>query len=211
VLDVGCGTGRMFPAFAALGWSVHALEPHPDFHAAALEAARSAGCEPPQRRGFGEIAADARFDLVTAIDGSFAYLLSAEARADALARARRALRPGGALFVDVPNFLWILKNYRTPEELHGSVPGGEVRLRRRHEIDVHAATFTTVEDYRLVRDGVEQRTELRHAYAMTSFPELEHQLGAAGFAQIESYGSYAARSPERLTGGRMLLSALRPR
>src|SRR5467141_718846 len=57
VLDIGCGPGRMFAAFKALGWAVASVEPQADFHEAALQAARNAGCEAPQRLGFGEITA----------------------------------------------------------------------------------------------------------------------------------------------------------
>jgi SAM-dependent methyltransferase len=211
VLDVGCGPGRMFPAFKALGWAVTSVEPQPDFHEAALQAARTAGCKPPECLGFADLTVFSSFDLVTAINDSFSHLLTGEERATALERALLALRPAGALFLEIPNFLWILKNYRSPEpEITAPVPGGEVRLQRSHEIDFHAATFTTVEDYRLIRGGIEQQIEMRHAYAMTTFAELEHQLRAAGFAHVETYNSYTSRSPERLTGGRILLSALRP-
>src|SRR5687767_8969485 len=137
VLDVGCGPGRMFPAFTALGWVVSSVEPHPDFHETALQVAHAAGCEPPQRLGFEEITALASFDLVTAINDSFSHLLTGDERATALARARRALRPAGTLFLDVPNFLWILANYRSPAEIRAAIPGGEVRLQRSHEIDFH--------------------------------------------------------------------------
>ncbi len=122
----------------------------------------------------------------------------------------QALRPGGALFIEVPNFLWILKNYRSPDELRSPVPGGEVVLKREHEIDFHAATFTTIEGYRLVRGGTEQRVQMRHVYAMTSLPELEYQLRLAGFTDLETYASYSARSREPIRGDRILISAARP-
>jgi SAM-dependent methyltransferase len=209
VLDVGCGPGRMFPQFRTLRWSVSAMEPNPDFHETATQAALAAGYEAPCRAGFGEIDTRAAYDLITAINDSFSHLLSGEERAQALRHVFRALRPGGALFVDVPNFLWILKNYRTPPEFRSLVPGGEVILKREHEIDFHAATFTTIEKYRLLRGGSEERTEMRHVYAMTSVPELEHQLHLTGFTDLESYGSYAARSAEPIRNGRILISAVR--
>jgi SAM-dependent methyltransferase len=210
VLDVGCGPGRMFAEFRKLQWSVCAVEPNPDFHEAATEAALNVGYETPRRVGFAEIDADSDFDLVTAINDSFSHLLSGEERAHGLQRAFRALRPGGALFVEVPNFLWILKNYRSPDELRSFVPGGEVVLKREHEIDFHVATFTTIDDCRLVRDGTEQRVQMRHVYAMTSLPELDYQLRLAGFTDLETYGSYSARSPEPIHGDRILISAVRP-
>jgi hypothetical protein len=200
----------MFSQFRKLGWSVNAVEPNPDFHEAATQAALGSGYEAPRRAGFVELDAYSDFDLVTAINDSFSHLVSGEERAQGLQQAFQTLRPQGALFIDVPNFLWILKNYRSPHELRAAVPGGEVVLKREHEIDFHAATFTTVEDYRLIREGNEQRVQMRHIYAMTSLPELEYQLRLAGFANLETYGSYSARSVEFVRGGRILISAVRP-
>jgi SAM-dependent methyltransferase len=210
VLDVGCGPGRMFEAFRALDWSVTAMEPHPEFHQAAIQAALAAGYAAPRRAGFTDLEARSEFDLITAINDSFSHLLAAGERREALGRAFAALRPAGVLFLDVPNFLWILKNYRTPPEFRSSVPGGKVVLTREHEIDFHSATFTTLENYRLLRDGREQRVQMRHVYAMTSLPELAHELESAGFTDLETYGSYSARAPERIEVGRLLISAVRP-
>ena len=211
VLDVGCGPGRMFPVFRALGWDVASLEPDPDFHPAASAAAAAAGYAPPARGGFLELDAREAFDLVTAITDPFSHLLTGRDRADALGRVSRALRPGGVALLDVPNFLWILRHYRTPEPMRASVPGGEVRLRREHHVDFHDAVFTTVDHYELVRDGASHRGSKSHAYAMTTLPELAHLAEGAGLVALESYGSWDARAPERVDGPRLILSAARPR
>lgn len=208
VLDVGCGPGRMFPAFHALGWSVTSMEPDPDFHSASLEAATDAGYAPPIRGGFLEIDATEEFDLVTAINDPFSHMLTGRDRAEALRRVHAALRPEGVVMIDVPNFLWILKNYRAPEQMTTPISGGEVRLLREHHIDYHAAVFTTIEHYTLVRDGKEFPSSKPHAYAMTSLPELVWCLESAGFADIETYGSWDAREPQRVDGARMMISAV---
>lgn len=200
----------MFAAFRTLGWDVASMEPDADFHAAAVEAAAAAGYAPPRRGGFLEIDDVAAFDLVTAINDPFAHMLTGRDRAGALRRVHRALRPGGVVLLDVPNFLWILKHYRAPEEMRTAVPGGEVRLRREHHIDFHAAVFTTVERYDLVRGGASRPSSKSHAYAMTTLPELAFHRELAGFAAVESYGSWDARAPERVDGPRLIVSAARP-
>jgi SAM-dependent methyltransferase len=210
LLDVGCGPGRMFPAFRALGWEVASMEPDADFREAAIVAATAAGYEPPRAGGFLEIDAVERFDLVTAINDPFSHMLTGRDRADALRRVFRALRPDGVLLLDVPNFLWILKHYRAPEPMRTAVPGGEVHLRREHLLDFHAAVFTTVEHYDLIRDGEHHPSSKSHAYAMTTLPELAHHLESAGFAGLETYGSWDARDVERIEGSRLIVSAVRP-
>lgn len=210
VLDVGCGPGRMFPEFRALGWDVVSMEPDADFHPAAIVAAQAAGFAAPLQGGFLEIAAREAFGLVTAINDPFSHMLTGGERAEALKRVYQALRPGGAVLLDVPNFLWILKNYQAPAPMRAEVPGGVVHLRREHTIDFHAAVFTTVEHYELVRDSVAHPSSKSHAYAMTTLPELTYHLESAGFVDVESYGSWDARGPERVDGARMILSAMRP-
>jgi hypothetical protein len=44
---------------------------------------------------------------------------------------------------------------------------------------------------------------------MTTLPELVHHLEQAGFAAIETYGSWDAREAERIDGSRILISASR--
>jgi SAM-dependent methyltransferase len=210
VLDVGCGPGRMFAAFRGLGWEVASMEPDPDFHEAAVAAAAAAGYPPPVRGGFLEIEAVGALDAVTAINDPFAHMLTGRDRSEALRRAFRALRPGGALLVDVPNFLWILRHYRTPEPMRAALDDGEVHLRREQVLDFHAAVFTTIEHYDLVRDGESHPSSKAHAYAMTTFPELAFHLEEAGFRAVETHRSWDARGAERLDGPRMIVSAVRP-
>jgi hypothetical protein len=51
---------------------------------------------------------------------------------------------------------------------------------------------------------------MEHRYAMTTFPEMHHGLVAAGFREVLAFNGFASRSPERLTGARMLIVATRP-
>ena len=199
----------MFPHFRALGWDVMSMEPDADFHEAAASAAVDGGYSVPIRGGFLEIDASDTFDLVTAINDPFAHMLTDDDKADALRRVHRALKPGGGVMLDVPNFLWILKNYRAPEPMHASIGDGTVTLRREHHIDFHTAVFTTIEHYELVRDGKSQRTSKTHPYSMSTLPELTFHLKEAGFVDLETYASWDARNVERIDGPRMMISAVR--
>jgi hypothetical protein len=200
----------MFPAFRDLGWEVTAMEPDVDFHEAAMVAAAAAGYKPPLCGGFLEIDVQERFDLVTAINDSFAHMLTGNEKTEALSRVFNALRPQGMVILDLPNFLRILRNYRTPEPMRALVSGGEVHLRREHVIDFHAAVFTTIEHYNLIRDGKDHRTTKTHPYAMTTWSELKYYLESSGFSQLDTYGSWDARESQRIDSGRMIVSAVRP-
>src|SRR5688572_23012596 len=114
ILDVGCGPGQSLMEFAGLGWRVVGLEPNPDFYAEAKTLAEGTEQLEVQPGGFNDIQGVDRFHLITAINGPFAYLLQPEAQLDALKRAYQALKPGGVLFLDVPNLLWFLKNEAEP-------------------------------------------------------------------------------------------------
>jgi hypothetical protein len=199
----------MFAEFRALGWNVTSMEPDADFHEAASVAAVAAGYEPPRLAGFLEIDAHEAFDLVAAINDPFSHMLTGKYKADALRRVSNALRPGGVVMLDLPNFLWILKNYRAPEMMTTSIPGGTVSLEREHRIDFHDAVFTTVEHYTLIRHGESHPSSKSHAYAMTTLPEVSYHLSQAGFNELETYASWDARGVERIDGARMMVSAVR--
>lgn len=209
VLDVGAGTGRMVPPLSALGWRVTATEPDPDYRERLGEVAEAEGAE-VTGEAFNDLEHEGAFDLAIAVNSAFAHLLTPEDRADALRRLHHTLRADGVLFLDLPNFLWILRHYRQPEEQVRERGDHEVRLLRHHEIDYDRATFTTVEEYTVVGpNGVEEKAWKRHAYAMTAPPDLVRLMEEAGFREVETHTGYDSRSAERLDGPRMLLTARR--
>ena len=209
VLDAGCGPGRLLGPLERLRWRVTGMEPNPDFLAAARAAAGSSRRVTVLRGGFQDISQSDEFDLVIGINSSFAHLLTPADRADALRRIHDALRPGGVVFLDLPNFLWILKNFRAPEPYAFQAQGELVTLHRRHEIDFHAATFITTDEYVFARSG-RCETQLVHAYGMTTLPELQHHLEDLGFEDLRTFNGYASRASERLAGARIMVAARKP-
>jgi SAM-dependent methyltransferase len=192
VLDVGAGTGRLLAPLEALGWDVVGLEPRASYRA------QHGKIRPG---GFADIDEDAIFDAIVAVNDPFAYLLTAAERRDALDRCHRALRPGGVLFLDLPNFLWILKNLRAPAPIEKS----GVRRVPSHEIDVHRAVWSHVDRFEIAADG--SVVVDRHDFAILTLPHVEEQVAAAGFAGVETFRSYASRASEALDGPRMLVAA----
>lgn len=208
-LDLGCGPGRLLGPLERLRWRVTAMEPNPDFFAAARAAVQASRRVEVRRGGFLELDDGDAFDLAIAVNSSFAHLLLPAERAEALGRIHDALRPGGVVFLDLPNFLWILKNYCQPEPYAFTALGQQVTLHRRHQIDFHAATMTTTDEYVFGEDE-EASVRLVHAYGMATLPEIRHHLDEAGFEEVRTFNGYDSRGNERLTGPRILIAARKP-
>jgi SAM-dependent methyltransferase len=211
ILDIGCGPGRMLPEFARLGWSVVGRDPDPGYVAHATQVAEAFDNVIVQTGGFADIQDVERFDVVAAINGPFSCLLGVEERVDALRRMFRALKPGGVLFLDMANFLWILKYYREPQERTTTVNERVVTLMTQHTLDFHGGILTHVDEFSW-EDPQEGRVHLTetHRFAMIGPSELLYVMRAQGFGEIRTYNGYESRTSERLTGGRLMVSAQKP-
>lgn len=211
ILDIGCGPGESLKEYARLGWRVAGLEPNPDFYAEAKALAEETERIEVRCGGFNDIQEVDCFHLITAINGPFAYLLQPEAQLEALRRSYRALRPGGVLFLDIPNLLWFLKNEAEPPKDRKTVAGREVRLREQYHYDLHDARFIQINEYTIrEQDGPETKFCETHEHLILIFPELAHRLRLAGFIEVRAYNSFNARQPERLEGRRMMVLAQKP-
>lgn len=212
ILDMGCGPGRMLRAFSEQGWHVTAMESDTDYCAHAKQKAAALASVNVKQGGWGDLDMRGEFDLIVALNGPFAYLTTGEARADALGRSYQGLKPGGVLFLELPNLLSILYTYRPPRIQTRSLNEKRVRFSRHHEIDFDTSVFRTIDHFTITdTDGYCKEYDRIHDYAITSPAEMRYLLHKAAFEEVRFYNSFEARSAESLQeGGRMHISARKP-
>ena len=210
-LDVGCGPGRLLAPLAELGWRVTGLEPLPSYAEAAAELAATLDGVDVRRGGFTDLDDVEAYDLIAAINGPFSYLLSFEARRNAIERCVRGLAPGGVLFLHFSNFWWILKHYREPPTQTAEVEGVTIVRTATHRIDYHDGRLTHVDTFRWTDpDGTARERRQTHEMAMVSPVETLRLLRASGLEAIRTYNDYDDRAPARLTGKRVMIAARKP-
>lgn len=210
ILDIGCGTGRLLTPLAALGWHVVGMDPQVENLAEARKVADLAAADVEiVVGGFDELNDIQTFDIVLAVGDPWWYLLTPEARADALTRIHRALRPGGAVVLDGPNFEWILDHYRQPEPTEALVNGTLVRRVPMHDIDRLDGIWSQTDTFSVPGTGA--NLTMVHRFAIIPLEEVLYSLRQAGFERVDWHSSWASAAPGGPEGPRIIAIARRPR
>jgi len=207
-LDIGCGPGRLLSTMADLSWQVTGYEPDADYCAAAAKIAAQNPLISVRQAGFAELDEDETYHIIAAINAPFAYLLDIASRLDALERMYRALKPNGIIFLDFPNFLWILRHFRPPQDsVYIDENGDRFRRAIRHDIDWHSSTFTHTDTF--YRNGEYLSTQV-HRMGIVAPQTIISLIEQVGFSDIRSYNNFANREPQRIKNQRIMLSARKP-
>ena len=203
VLDIGCGTGRLLAPLAELGWRVVGMDPQVENLAEARKIAEgAAGRIEVVAGGFAELDETESFDIVVAVGDPWWYLLTPEARADALHRVRRALRPAGAVVLDGPNFEWILDHYRHPDPSEALVDGTLVRRIPVHHIDRLGGTWSQTDTFSV--PGTAEELTMVHRFAIIPLQEVLSSIRGAGFDCVDWYSGWASNAPGGPEGARVI-------
>jgi SAM-dependent methyltransferase len=201
VLDAGCGTGRHALELARLGCRVTGIDRSGAMLARARRRARSLSRErrPAFRKAeLRSLRLDRRFDAAVALFHVFSYLEDHAALAEALARIRAHLRPGGVLLLDCWYGPAVLADPPRPRVLRAAERGRTVE---------RSTTIRLVPARRLVEAS--QRFQARTKNGAAGFvemhrmrywfgPEIKDALRTTGFQLV---GAKEWRTGRRLGAG----------
>jgi len=211
ILDAACGTGRHAIALAQRGYQVAGADLSGAMVARARENAAAAGVAVPfEQAGLGDLSPrfPGPYDAVLCLGHSLPHLLSAAAVAGALADFARLLRPAGLLLLQNRNDERFLAQGQRILPLSAHREGEEEWLFLRFlDLEPQRITFHMVTLHRDAA-GWQQRVS-----ATTHRPlpqaELEAALQAAGFGQVDFYGSWNLEPFERAQSGDLVAVAQR--
>jgi SAM-dependent methyltransferase len=180
VLDVPCGHGRIANRLAARGASVTGFDADPVFLERARADAAARGVEVDYVQGdMSSLPWEERFDLVLNWFTSFGYFDDEGNRAW-LREARKTLRPGGRLAIELWNRDAFARNWLpvTMSERDGDL-----------QVDRHALDLLTgrAETDRFIVRGGRVRT-VHFSVRFFTFTELRDWLLAAGFSSVDVSG-----------------------
>ncbi len=213
-LDAGCGAGRLLVPFVQEGMDVDGCDASADMIAACRRRADAAGVSPDLYvQPLARLELPRRYRTIFVV-GTFGLGSDRAGDAEALARLRDHLEPGGTLLVDIEvpyadPHQWA----HWPRERRASLPEARRETdRRRRAADGSEYALTS----RLVDlDPVEQRATLEmHAQRWRDgeleaeedhvlhinlyFPhEMRMMLERAGFTDVEVHGEHQRRPPTR--------------
>lgn len=202
VIDVGAGSGRHAVLFGTWGLAVEAVDPaetmlasaEENISAAARVIADAGGSVRLARGGFGELEAMqlGPVDAVICTGNALPHVEGLDGLRVALADFAAVVRPGGVLVLHLLNHARLLeKKPRAIMPVVREVPEGtRVFLR---VIDYPpSGEFLGFDFVTLVRDMAGEWTVASRASAHTALPVgmLLHELEAAGFDDIETFGGH---------------------
>ncbi len=198
VVDLGCGHGRHANELARRGYEVLGVDLVLGFLERAREAARRDGLTVSYAlgdvRGLGAVEA---FDHAVCLFDAFGFL-DDEGNDDYLRAAAAALRPGGAILLDVRNRDWVVRSILPVTVLDK----GDDLMIDRHVFDTQRGRLVDRRTY--VRDGRARSVTFSiRVYALT---ELTALLRAAGLTVERTFGGWDG-APLSMTRNRMLVLA----
>jgi len=213
VLDAACGTGMHAIELARRGYDASGADLSGPMIAQAAQNALAAGLEVRfEAAGFGQLASTfgtGSQDALICLGNSLPHALTAEERAAALEDFFAVLKPGGRLIIQNRNFDKVLlakERWMEPQSHHDGEE--EWLFLRFYDYRVDGLIDFNIVTLRRGETGWTQNVRSTRLYPLTS-DELLSGLIAAGFGQIQAYGSMDGRDYDPLTSDNLIVSAAR--
>ena len=188
VLDLCCGWGRHSIPLAERGFRVTGLDLSKYHIRLAKQAARRANVDIDWvNADMREIPGRARFDAVMNCFTSFGYLETEAEDQRVLDGIRRALKPGGRLFIDMMNHDFLMRVFRESE--FRELSDGAFMMERR-DYDIQTGRMN-VDWFYDPKDG--ERIHGFHSVRLYTFTELAAMLSNAGLTVRETWGGLDGR------------------
>jgi SAM-dependent methyltransferase len=210
LLDAGCGTGRYTVELARLGFVVTGVDREPALLREAAARLRAADRGPRVTLEAGDLLAlpaGAGYDAIVC-RGVLNDLVEDEARAGALRAFARALRPRGAVLLDVRDWDRTVarKTAEPVSERRVSTPRGRLVFRSESRLDPATRRLLVAERHTLSTKAGD--TTVAHDFVMRcwSREELAAGLHAAGFGAVEYAATYDG-APAAGGGDRIVAAA----
>jgi glycine/sarcosine N-methyltransferase len=214
VVDAACGTGQHAIALAKNGYSLVGADFSRGMIAQARSNAQAAGQVIRfEQAGFGEITAvfgQEMFGALLCLGNSLPHAVAEPDLNLALADFAAALHPGGLLLIQNRNFdLVMAQRARWMEPQSHREGDREWLFLRFYDFEPDGTiVFHVITLKRMSNDPWEQQvasTRLRPLLAR----DLAARLAAAGFTQVESFGSMAGEPFDPASSGNLVISARR--
>ena len=207
VLDAGCGTGRYAIELARRGYNVEGVDLSPQLVAEALRRAEAEHARGVQKLNVVFAVGDildlppgGNFDAVLC-RGVLNDLLDGRGREAAFRSFARALRPGGAVLLDVREWeASARRKIREPvSEKTFETARGALTFRSETRVDPGTRRLIVGEQHALREGGVERVSSYDHQMRCWTREELEARMTNAGFGRFEFFGAYDGATPAGAT------------
>lgn len=187
VLDLGCGAGRRTLELARRGHRVLGVDADEKALAHARAAARSERLNVHfMKMDPSELSYRAEFDAIVCLDGAFGKADGDRADLRALECARKGLKPGAKMLIDVINKEWLMRHFEPHSWEHGEEGKGAVVLDQ--------VTFDfekgRLSDKRTIVAGDGKRVPAYVSLRVYTLTELIAQVDRAGLVYRQCWGGF---------------------